>query len=151
MTIFQIYYSIAHLIPNCFLQARNQSAFDHVRSRSIPILRRFLGDDDRFHSIYSILPTPFFSNQSFAKHLYPWTVHDYQYNIRRKSLWWPQYSLVDLIHLSLTGLKASELTLVNAEYMGTQVMLQNIDEIIKSKVALAQVGKILRRKEVNIH
>ncbi len=149
LTIFQIYYSISYLIPNCFLVGKNQSAFDLVRSRSIPILRKFVGDYDRFKPIYSILPDPLLTVQTLAKNLYPWTVYEYEYNIYAKRLWWPKYTLIDLIHLCLIGLKPQELALANAEFVSTQVMLQNIDEIIKPKIARNNMGTILRRKEVD--
>lgn len=55
---------------------------------------------------------------------------------------------MDLIQLSLTGLKAPELAQANAELVGAQVMLQNIDEIIKPKAATAHSTSILRRQEV---
>lgn len=149
LTIFQVYYSISCLIPNCFLFAKNQSAFDLIRSRSLPILTQFTGDFDHFKPLYSILPEPLLTAQTVSKQLYPWTVHEYQYNINAKRLWWPKYTLIDLIHLSLIGLKPQELALANAEFVSTQVMLQNIDEIIKSKTATNNMGTILRQKPVN--
>ena len=148
LTIFQIYYSIAYLIPNAFLSMKNVAAFEHVRSRFTPIADRFLADFHRYHPVYSILPSPILSIQPLAKRLYPWTTHEYQYNINAKSLWWPQYHLIDLIQLSLTGLKANELAQANTELVGTQVMLQNIDEIIKPKAAIAHASTILRPQEV---
>jgi hypothetical protein len=148
LTIYQIYFSISYLIPNCFLIARNQSAFDLIRSRSTPILKDFVGDYDRFRPIYSILPNPLLSIQKVAKQLYPWTIYEYQYNINEKRLWWPRYTLADLIHVSLIGLKPQELALANAEYVSTQVMLQNMDEIVKPKTAANNMSTVLHKKEV---
>jgi hypothetical protein len=149
LTIFQIYFSISCLIPNCFLVGKNQSAFDLVHSRSLPILTQFVGDYDRFKPLYSFLPNPLLTVQTLAKDLYPWTVYEYQYNINAKRLWWPKYTLTDLIHLCLIGLKPQELALASAEFVSTQVMLQNIDEIIKPKLAASNMETILRRKEVD--
>jgi hypothetical protein len=150
LTIYQIYYSISYLIPNCFLSAKNQSAFDLIRSRSLPILRKFLGDYQNFKPIYSILPNPLLTIQKLSKHLYPWTVYEYQYNINAKRLWWPRYTLIDLIHLSLIGLKPHELALANTEYVSTQVMLQNIDEIVKPRILAHNISTVLHEKEVQI-
>jgi hypothetical protein len=48
----------------------------------------------------------------------------------------------------LIGLKPQELALANAEIVSTQIMLQNIDEIIRPKVAANNMGTILHRKPV---
>ncbi|CAF2851426.1 unnamed protein product [Rotaria sp. Silwood2] len=147
LSIFQIYYSISCLIPNCFLIGKNQLAFNLIYSRSKPILKQFLNDYDHLRPIYSFLPNPLLNVQTSAKHFYPWTIHEYQYNINTKRLWWPKYTLMDLIHLCLIGLKSSELTMANAELISTHVMLQNIDEIIKQKTAMNNIGTVLRQKE----
>ena len=57
-----------------------------------------------------------------------------KYNINAKRFWWPKYTLIDLIHLCLIGLKPNELALANAEFVSTQIMLQNIDDIVKPKI-----------------
>ncbi|CAF4791856.1 unnamed protein product, partial [Rotaria sp. Silwood1] len=147
LTIFQIYYSISYLIPNCFLMSKNQLAFNLVYTHSKPILNQFINNYEHLRPIYSILPNPLLTVQPSAKRFYPWTVHEYQYNINTKRLWWPKYTLIDLIHLCLIGLKSSELALANAELISTHVMLQNIDEIIKQKTAMNNIGTILRHKE----
>jgi len=61
----------------------------------------------------------------------------------------PKYTLSDPIQLSLIGLKPQELTLANAEIVSTQIMLQNIDEIIRPKMAANNMGTILRRQSVS--
>ena len=149
LTIYQIYYSISCLIPNCFFSTKNQFAYDLVRSRSIPILHRFVSDFTRYKPLYSILPSPLLPVQRLARDFYPWAVYEHEYNINSKRLWFPKYTISDLIHLSLTGLKAQELTLANAEYVSTQVMLQNIDEILKAKTVAHHLGTVLRKKEVS--
>ena len=151
LTIFQIYYSIAYLIPNQFLIGKNVNAFEHVRSRAMPIIQRLLGNYHQYHPTYAILPQPLLPLQSLSKNLYPWTVHEYLYNVNSKSFSWPQHTLIDVIHLPLTGLKSTELALANAEFITTQVMLQNIDEIIKPKSAMMDNGRLLHQKEVRIH
>ena len=148
LTIFQIYYAIGYLIPNSFLSAKNATAFDHVRSRSIPLLYRLVNSYDALHPVHAILPQSFLSVQFYTKQLYPWTVHQYRYNINAKSLWFPQHQLNDLIQIPLIGLKGLEVATANAELIRTQVMLQNIDEIIKSKQASAHMSRISRPKEV---
>ena len=148
LTILQIYHSISYTIPNGFLARKNPSAFEHVRSRSQPILRLFLGDYDQFRSIYSVLATPLLTIQPLAKQLYPWTVYERRFNIHATSLWWPEHMLVDLIHVSLVGLKSHELTLANSELISVQVMLQNLDEVLTTKALAANANSILRQKEV---
>ena len=148
VTIFRIYFSVSCLIPNCFLTEKNQSAFDFIYSRSIPILSQFTDDCNHLRPIYSILPDPLLSIQPLAKHLYPWTTHEYQYNINSRRLWWPKYTLSALVHLCLVGLKPQELVLANAEFESTQVTLQNIDEIVKAETVNNQMKIVLRRREV---
>ncbi|CAF1110580.1 unnamed protein product [Rotaria sordida] len=148
LTIFQIYFSISYLIPNYFLNRKNQLAFNLVYSRSKPILKQFISNYDHLRPIYLILPDPLLPAQSSAKRFYPWTVHEYQYNINSRRLWWPKYTLIDLIHVCLIGLKSSELTLANAELISTHVMLQNIDEVIKQRTAMNNIGTILRQNEI---
>lgn len=148
MTIFQIYYAIGYLIPNSFLAGKNSIAFDLVRSRAMPLLYRFVNNYDVFHPIHAILPQSLLSIQFYAKQLYPWTVHQYRYNVNAKSLWFPQYQLNDLIQIPLMCLKGSELATANADLVSTQVMFQNIDEIVKTKQATTHLNRICRAKEV---
>ncbi|CAF1363880.1 unnamed protein product, partial [Adineta ricciae] len=147
LTIFQIYFSIGYLIPDCFLKGKNQSAYTAVHSHSLPVLSDFVGDFNRFRPIYSILPEPLLAVQSSAKTFYPWTVHEYSYNITAKRLWWPKYSLIDRIHLCLIGLKPQELALANTEFVSTQIMFQNIEDIVKPKKASDLATTVLRRKK----
>ncbi|CAF1098411.1 unnamed protein product [Rotaria magnacalcarata] len=148
LTIFQIYYAISCLIPRCFLVGKQQAAFYLVHSRSKAILKQFTSDYHKLRPIYTILPNPLLPSQALTKRLYPWTVHEYEYNVNSKRLWWPKYDLIDLIHVSLIGLKSPELTLANSELVSMNVMLQNIDEVISRRTAMNQMGTILRRKEV---
>ncbi|CAF1405872.1 unnamed protein product [Adineta steineri] len=147
LTIFQIYFSIAYLIPNCFLKGKNQSAFNIVNSQSQPILKQFIGNYDCYRPVYLFLPNPLLTEQSSAKNFYPWTVYEYRHNINAKRLWWAKYSLIDLIHSCLIGLKPQELALANTEYVSTQIMLQNIDDIVKPKITVNNMKAILRQKE----
>jgi hypothetical protein len=148
LTILQSYYSITYLIPNEFLSMKNLPAFEHVHLRSKTIKRYFLVDNEQYRPIYSILPQPLLVNQSLAKHLYPWTVYEHHYNINSKTFWWPQCNLIDPIHVSLTGLKASELIVANTELISTYVMLQNIDDIIRLKLDDNNINELVRRKKV---
>lgn len=148
LVIFQIYYCLSYPIPQCFLVGKNQTAFDLVRSRSSRVLPRLVGDYERYKPLYSILPQPLLPVQNLAKHLYPWTVHQSEYNITAQRLWWPKYHLIDPIHISLIGLKPQELALANTELVSVQVMLQNIDEIIRPKVAANNMHTIVHRKDV---
>ncbi|UJR22296.1 hypothetical protein I4U23_025354 [Adineta vaga] len=149
LTIFQIYFSIGYLIPDCFLKGKNQMAFNNLRSHSLPVLQNFVSDFNRYRPIYSILPEPLLPVQASAKQFYPWTVHEYQYNINAKRLSWPTYALIDLIHLCLIGLKPQELALANTEFISTQVMLKNIEDIVKPKKTNDLATTILRRKEAS--
>ncbi len=56
--------------------------------------------------------------------------------------------MIDLIHLCLIGLKPNELALANAEFVSTQIMLQDIDDIVTPTIAANNTKTILRRKEV---
>lgn len=151
LTIFQIFYAIIHLIPNRFLDSQNDVAFDYVRSRILPITQQFLNNYYNYHPNYSILPQPILPLQPIAKQLYPWTLFEYVHNIKSKSLWLPQHTLIDLIHLPLFGLKQIELTSATSEYINTQVMLQNIDDIINERAASNYGGRVLRYKQVNFN
>jgi hypothetical protein len=57
--------------------------------------------------------------------------------------------LIDLIHLCLIGLTPNELALANSEFVSTQIMLQDIDDIITPTIADNNRKTILRRKEVD--
>ena len=148
LIIFQIYYSLSYPIPQGFLLGKNQAAFDLVRFRSAPILPQFIGDHDRHKPIHAILPNPLLPVQLLARQLYPWTIHQSEFNINAQRLWWPKYHLIDPIHLSLIGLKPHELAQANADLLSIQTMLQNVDEIIRPKIATSNLHTVLHRTAV---
>lgn len=148
LNIFQVYFTISCLIPNSFLMSKNQTAFNHIYSRSKPILKQFVGDYEHLRPIHVMLPSPLIAVQPYAKRLYPWIVYEYENNVNAKRLWWSRCALMDPINLCLVGLKPQELTQANTELVSVQVMLQNIDDVIRKKTTMNTIGTILRSKPV---